>query len=480
MYFKKEIIALAIVFCMPVFAADSTQQDESLQNDEHIDVVVAVEEVNNKVGEQSDKDVNKVVEEIDTQLEVENKIGSYKLKVQNSLARQGKTHSAFVYSGTADITVDKNDPSWSAYRTMAIKEAMARARESYLQELNVSTQSSTLNRLANKSGMPPATIDDFRAESSSTAIRDKVIAAIGGKLDAELEDLGINPEEYKAAPPEKRGDYLKASIAEQTKRTAYGNLSGMFLIKTFEVMKDNGEGTVGVVMAMSLKKKKLLKALIDSKGNIQPDGTKADSKFTTISNYLVSKKDSLYLKSGTNIKYDELGYPFIISYGQAGVKFSTNSQIRSMERKVAKPYAINDAWANLARTYNLSGKFSAETSQSKSNTTETISRLVNNNIETTQSDTVSSLISEMTQMSKTSASIKGLTGVKIEYTWSKKHPITGKEIVGAVIVWHPVSVRNAIDLTNNVTHKEAEPNDADKTQSIHSAESEDMFDAADF
>ncbi|WP_406734433.1 hypothetical protein RJD39_21815 [Vibrio scophthalmi] len=432
------------------------------------------------IGQQSDQDVVKAEAEADTLDLVESKLETYVGNVKASLEKQGKQHKVFVFSGTADLMVDVNDPNWSKKRERALEEAAFNARKEYLETLNTSVENSTISTLSYSNGLPVPTVDDFKTDDQVASFIDKILAVLDGKLDKELQEMGIDPKQYNAAPPHIKRDLYKQSVVDQTERSSYGDLAGMMVVKVFEEVRDSGQGTIGVVMVLSANKRDQVRAMIESDGQVQAQADKVNTKFSNIHAMLSAQKESLYLKSGTQIIYDAEGYPMIIAYGQSGVTYSNSSAKKKIERKVAQKFATNNAWANLARTYNLSGDFK-ETSSTQNQVSESEKfELIVDSVRQTSSGLTENLIEQLNERTAMTSSIQNMTGVSPELEWRRKHPITGHEMVGTVLVWHPKKVTNAVNLASGKSEAQLDMEVAEPSDSVNSAESEDMFDAADF
>ncbi|KOO09888.1 hypothetical protein AKJ18_37075 [Vibrio xuii] len=78
------------------------------------------------------------------------------------------------------------------------------------------------------------------------------------------------------------------------------------------------------------------------------------------------------------------------------------------------------------------------------------------------------------------SSIQNMTGVSTEYEWRRKHPVTGHEMVGSVLVWHPKKITTAKNIASGKTEAQLDLELQGNGGSTNSAESENMFDAADF
>jgi hypothetical protein len=223
--------------------------------------------------------------------------------------------------------------------------------------------------------------------------------------------------------------------------------------------------------------------MIDSDGQIEPQKDKANPKMQSVYEMLSNQKDSLYLKVGTQIAYDAEGYPMLLSYGQAGVTYATSSTERKIERKAAKSFATNNAWASLAQTYNLNGDFVESTSEENRTSKTEQFDLISGAVRKKSPGLANELIKSVQQSAAMTSSVQNMTGVSTEFEWRRKHPVMGHEMVGTVLVWHPKKIVAAKNMASGMTAEQidqAAPGAEVSAGGLNSAESEDMFDAADF
>lgn len=366
---------------------------------------------------------------------------------------EGRSHLVQFFSGTALVEVDKNHPDWAKFRSMAILEATANARESYLRTLNVDKAQEEIKEHFKASGLPEPTAEDFQSESKLGALFDKVVAVAGAKLDAMLDESGIDGTEFKSATPKQKQLLMKQHFATKSIMSAYGDLAGMFVHKTFEQYSDNGKGAVGVVMVLSAEKRDRLKALVEAKGNATPDPSKAKPGNGNLRK-VFAQNDAIYLEVGTNIWNDDKGYPLMVAFGQSGVRYSSDPDDRAMETEAAYEFAEDNAWGALAQTYNLNGDFAKESIQTKIKQKEKLFEYKKGKVNKSQSGIQLQLQEQLNVSSSMASSIQGITGVGVKYKWKKRHPIGGKDMVGVVVVWHPQAIYAAEQLQSGKSASE--------------------------
>ncbi len=407
--------------------------------------------------------------------------------MEAAIAAQGKSHSVKLFSGTAPVPVSKEDPMWSKYRAAAFDRAIANARQSYLMTIDKSVIENQIATYFNDEGLPAPTKADFRSDSTMKNMWDKMIAVVDGKVVAQLEEMGIDSTIYKTSPPQKKQKLLEDSLMREIVTTAGGKMSGMVLSQTAEAYESNGKGHVGVIMVMSANKREQIEFMLKSKGNVMPTPEKANPKYTNIAQAFADM-ENIHQQKGINLVYDDKGYPMIVSYGQAGVKYTSDSSRRHQNRKQAKYMAEADAWGSIAAAYGLNGQFEGSVTTSQATSEDRTATLnYDGDLSVVTSDIQHSLREIMSNTSKYTAQVKNLNGVRVAYPWRKVHPATGHEMVGAVLVWHPISAQESIRLQSNASAKsidEAATPSVKKTEtksgSSYSSSSDNAFDAADF
>ncbi|MFT6916892.1 MAG: hypothetical protein ACJAWL_003235 [Motiliproteus sp.] len=431
---KYLIIALAAALATFSVAANQVPAEAP------IEASMTAAEEQQAFGEQHAETVKKAKK---TGKTVKNDIKEYMREVSAQLIQAKRSHSVTLVSGTAQVSVTKEHSMWSHHRANALRQATLNAKESYLSKLNTSVRNEVVNSLFNDAGAPRPSPEDFKSESGMASIRDKAVALMEVKLDSELSEAGIDPNLFADSSPSQKQQIMRKYFAEKTLTSAFGDLSGMFVIKTFESYTDDGKGTIGVVMARSAKKRDQIKALVESRGQVKPDPAKANPDNANLAAVLAAD-EAPYLQYGTALDYDEQGYPLIISFGQAGVQYTDDDVMLSIQIEAATSEAESNAMANLAQTYNMSGDFSKKVTKESDQGKELVHTLTSSSsVSTTDPGVVIAIRNILDQSSRMSASISGLNGLRTLNAWEMEHPITGHLMVGVAVVWHPVQVRNA-------------------------------------
>ena len=366
---------------------------------------------------------------------VDEKAQKYITVKRRKFASKGK--QVFMHAGTAIIPIKATEAEWGDARVMAYVEAQQKARESMLKQLYTDVTSKTLRQSFKTNKLPEFTPEEIQSQSKLEALVKKVVALADATVDDELKELGIDPEEYDAAPPTKRKNMMLKAISQTITTSSRGDITGSQIMKSFEKTDKNGYTAVSVVVATSNKKKNFLASLRKSKGNIEPNPEKAKM---SVQDYLDKHRDNLMYQIGTRIHWDEKGYPVILSFGMAGNDCNIADYEDCVDnREFSYLDAELAAYAHISEAYNLVGKVEASRTTTSGKSKDATVTLTDSNQVDTQEQTVAKLIKETNQLSELTSSVKGLVGIQQATRWSAKHPVTNREINGVVLMWHPVN-----------------------------------------
>ena len=366
---------------------------------------------------------------------VEEKARKYILEKRRKFASQNK--QVFIHSGTAAVKLKQTEAGWADARVLAYAEAQQKARESLLKQLDNNIKTNTIRSAFKTDKLPEFTPEEIQEQSKFEAILSKIVALTDATLDSQLEEVGVDPSEYNAAPPSKRKKILENSITRNVITTSRANITGTQIMKSFEKTDANGRTAISVVIATSNKKKNLLASLKKSKGNIEPNPDKAK---ISVEDYLEKHRDNLMYQIGTKLHWDEKGYPVLLSFGMSGNNCNVADYDECISnREFSYMDAELNAWAHISEAYNLTGSIDAKSSSTSVETNTATVTLRDDNNTDLQKDPVAQVIKEIASTSKMTSSVKGLTGIQEATRWSVKHPVTNREINGVVLVWHPLS-----------------------------------------
>lgn len=412
----------------------------------------------------------------DAALYVEEKAQAYIRGKKRKFATQGK--QVFMHSGSALIPLKSTEADWGDARVMAYREALQKARERMLKQLYVDVSSKTIRSSFKTNQLPEFTAEELRSPNKMSALLDKLVALADATVDSKLEEQGIDPAQYAAAPPSKRKQMMEKAITNTVKTSARGDISGSQIMKSYEKTDSHGNTAVSVVIATSNKKKNFLLSLRKSKGNIQPEPTKAK---ISVEDYLEQHKANLMYQVGTKLLWDEQGYPVLLSFGMAGNDCNPADYDECVDgREFSFIDAELNAFSFISESYNLMGKVEAAKSTTSSKSKDAVVTLDSAKQSETQETTVAKVIKETQQMSQMTSSVKGLTGITQVSRWTAKHPVTNREINGVVLMWHPVTEQETRTFKAGKKAAKAKHKDAAKVSMTPSSGEGDEADDDDF
>lgn len=364
--------------------------------------------------------------------------------------QQGK--QVFIYAGSALVPVRPTHPNWGDARAMAYQEALQKAREALLRQLYLDVSSQTLRRSFKTNQLPEFTAEELE-QSMMGAVLDKLVALSDAVIDKELEELGVDPSQYAAAPPSKRKQMMQNALTQTITTRARGNISGTMTMKSFEATDKNGNTAVSVVIATSNKMKNMLADFRQSKGQVTPVPARAKQP---VRQFLQQNKADLMFTVGTKVLWDEQGYPVLASFGMAGNECNPSDYESCVDnREFAFISARNSALANIAEAYNLQGTVTSNETKGKDRSrTATTTKVEGNRTETSE-ELVTKILRETEQMSQMTSSVKGLVGIQTAMQWTAKHPVTQREVNGVVMLWHPQSEASTRTFKQNKPKKKA-------------------------
>ncbi|MGB2131560.1 MAG: DUF6844 domain-containing protein, partial [Marinobacterium sp.] len=283
--------------------------------------------------------------------------------------------------------------------------------------------------------MPSFSPEDLQSSGKLEEVLNKAIALAGGQLDKQLSELGINPDEFKAAPPEKRARMFENSISEQISTRARASLTGLIPVKTFEANDAQGRHAITVIVVSSDKMRQFVHDMKQSKGDLAPNPEKVGGP--SLRERFGNNKAALIHEFGIRKMFDENGYPVLVSFGQAGTGYQGTDFNRQMNaRKGAFMYAKADAYANFAYLLNAVGNAESNTGRKSMDVIDGVVRAEQDGVMESEEKTINNEISARGRISD-------LPGTRQLLRWTAQHPQHGNEINGVIYVWHPVSEQNA-------------------------------------
>jgi len=349
--------------------------------------------------------------------------------------------------GQATVMVSPESREWGNARVMAYKEATLKAQAEYIRFLGMSITSESLSRLfEDRSQTPRFDEADLRSATRLGELLDKAVAVAGGKLDQQLQEMGIDPDEFRAAPRTKRAEIFSRSVSSTTIVRGRQEITGIVPVKTFEAYDAQGNHVVAVAVVASPNFRQFVHDIVQSKGDIAAKPDKALSM--PLRDYLRANPAALLDDFGIRRMYDEHGYPVLVSFGQASNPYRGNDfQRRSDNRELAFSAARAESFANFANLFNATGMVTEATTLTAQRSTEEVATADRMQV-TLSTETSDEIARKINNEIATRGRVDNLVGTRELFRWSQKHPMHGHDIHGVVYVWHPLAEQQAHQLRN--------------------------------
>ena len=340
--------------------------------------------------------------------------------------------------GDANVKVKSNNVNWVNARSMAYNEALVNALAKIALEQSTTNQNVILKELIDDP--TPLDENELKASSRIEALWDKAIAVAGGKLDKKLEELGINPEQYKQANPEKRKTMMKDAVIQRSITKAMADTSGIVPLQTFEGNDANGNYAIRVAVSKSPKRIALVKSMLQEGYKIPANANKKAKK--TIDERVIISEDILFNQFGVRLMYDKAGYPVLVSFGQAGAPSDGSETMKAMKIESARNLAKTNARSALTNLLHSSTIFNSVVEQMSQTSADMKMVMENGGIDTEYIET-SDYQNSSNTTSKTSSQITNFAGIKEIHNWSYIHPQLGHVVVGTILMWSPQTAARA-------------------------------------
>lgn len=436
---KKKILTSLIASSVLIgssFAADDNSkniQSSQSQSQSKTDNSVDVASLNNAISSEA-KPVQQSSEDKRSAEEILN-------DVMEGYIDQNNLRDKYDYVGSAVgvASMNQTNSNYVDSAQLAFEKALIKAQSEYISFISANTsveKSMSVDSTQGTSANEINTDADKPKEGTQAAIDAKEKALEEAKLNNQLKDQGLNPNNF-ATPEEKKKALLSQQMTIKSLTTGFGNLSGLLPIKTFVVEK-NGNAAIGVVVIYSDKIKGMFE---DIKHGNEPvmvgKGGKSPSDL-----YKDKSGEDMMGDYGIRVGFGEDNKPYILSYGQGSY---TGPKIQGVS---AGDYGYKQA-AILARA-NIVTLIAGQMSTKEALTmSEDISSTLAKNTKTQQTRRIDTTEIEKTlenyYQTKANLDIIGLTIVK---RWRYKLPMTENTVYGVVVKWDPKQVATANKIKN--------------------------------
>jgi len=358
-----------------------------------------------------------------------------KSKLYVSRTRSMPTFRGFIADGIAEINVDTHNLQWGQRRNIAFKQAIQHAQVNYITNLNIDHFKTTQVTHASSGEAPNFSQkekDNYHQQQSSNNIKNKLFNAITKKLDP---DSNTNDEEKinnltKSA-------YTDVEVTgESTELNVAAELSGVYVVKTYEAITAQGVTWVAAVVRGSINTKRQVAALYEGGSAYQPVKEK-QAQGINPHQWFSNHYENLYKEFGSRLIWDEEGYPVMLSFGQASNWLAKGTEkYDRYDQHFVPSMARNDAIAAMSRVFNLQGSLNSK-NFTGTKTGEKMTITYDGKTQSQMKDQVNNMITNMDELAKMSSKISGMQGVTILGQYENYHPITGQKIIGYVLAWSP-------------------------------------------
>lgn len=340
-----------------------------------------------------------------------------------------------VYTAVETVRVNVSNPDYAKFRVTAYDRAYAAALGAFIEAQGVKTATDTLSKAFTDNSTDAATFKEelSTGRSNLSAMLDKAIALGDAKLSTMLQEEGIDPNQFNAAPPDQKKLLLSRTILKRTIDTASKTLGGVSIAQTFFAEDEAGEGAVGIVLVYSPSIEGVAEALkADKKPAIAATGKPLHELLP------LEEPAKLYDMLGTRLLVDENG-PVLVSFGQWSNSYQGTSKTLAAEHRNAA-YDQANAMANSELSSFLNQSFTMKNEAQKGDILENVAVLSGKTGMTSEQESkaIVDIVRKQAAM-QTNAYLQG--AVKLRQ-WRYVTP-QGHEVVGVVKAFSFASIQDA-------------------------------------
>lgn len=340
--------------------------------------------------------------------------------------------------GTANVPVPITHPDWINARVQTFNQAVIQAQVSAIRTLNSSIQNETVGRFFQAANLDPPPLQSGGALERPDLAADlarRILGVARGRLDAELRELGINPEDFNRQPEPVRHQQFLQAIRSRSVIRASASLSAYQPVATFEGHNGQGLYSIGVVLVGSQRLRDVA-AQIAARRPFEPDSSRAGNP-----DELLRDPRLLIDDFGVRLLYDQQGLPVIFSFGQAGAPNVGNDSVsQQMARDGAERQAITLADVQIAAFIRASAEYREE-SEVGQQAERSALRMADGFIN--QQDAVVSFLNGRDETIRRRTDVQNLAGITTRRRWAQRHPIANQMIYGVVRSWSAAAEANA-------------------------------------
>lgn len=351
--------------------------------------------------------------------------------------RQGPNRKAdgsvfIVVAGTASISVPVSSDDYTLNRLTAFDSAMLSAKTSVANFLNSSIETAMSRRVSkpDKNASPAAALAWEIASAPKGSPIARLYQDCQDELAAELakQDLDLAAARAAggeaAAAAEKKVIQITQSTAFQNsvKRASEAVISGLQAYTSFEVLNDNGSGSVGVVAIWSPKLSYYASAIITRDLPIELSKAKRP-----LQERVETDPEKLLSMYGVTAMIDERGEQVLVSYGQAVPRDDSDMDDVMMTYQEAQLYAE-------AQIRNFAGESLKSVEAGQRGSSSLSAKGLNKYARTEQG------YEQVVEARAEAMTVRGITPFS---QWEAIHPYTNRMVCGAIVTWSPSAAQTA-------------------------------------
>ena len=346
-------------------------------------------------------------------------------------------------SAIAAVATRPDNRDWVKARSLAFDEALLKAQQEYISSQGIKITGEIAQSIfkAGSDAPPPFDASSLKKPDGADQLVRKLVALGVGRIDKELTELGIDPKTYEKEPESQRYVTFRNALRKKTLVTSFGSIVGMVPVETFEGQDGKGQYYIGVCVVTSQVMKDLAVQVQTAHGDISPDPTKAQDLTA-----LYKDKQQLFRDFGIRRLYDKSGYPVLISFYQWGSSYlGTDPEMREEYQSAAMDTARLNAYNQLAMFLHGSGALQNQSEVGKV-VEDAVSRHPDGYVE--KPEPIREILDASLKTMTVRATVD-ISGTRDLYKWRGKHPLTGQNVVGVILMWSPVYEQQVRALKNN-------------------------------
>lgn len=256
------------------------------------------------------------------------------------------------------VEAHPNSKSWGKARSLAFDDALLSAQADFIRD-QFGVQTVVMGKKLFEDASDDA--EDFESKANSSgmegklkAIAEKVVALGDKTLSDKLDEMGVDPSQFDAAPETEKKLLFMEQFTQKAIVRAFGSISGLVPIQTFEGRSETGDHSIAVIMMYSPKLEQLASDIANKR---IPILRKTKGKGKPVKEFVSKDPKILVNQFGLRVGFDENNVPYLVSYGQWSY-IDKDLTERTKERRRESARASAESKADSQITMFLAGRLS--------------------------------------------------------------------------------------------------------------------------